>query len=587
MYIVKKKIKGKEYYYLNKAVREKGKVISKNIAYLGKDKEEAEKKAKEIIKKMEKGEEKENLKEKTKEEPKAEEKENSKKEKIKEVNKLDAITSIASRRGFFFQTANIYGGKAGFFTYGHLGKKLKSKFENLWRENILQDDNFFEIQSNNILPEEVFKASGHLENFNDPMTECKQCHFRFRADQFLEDKGIENAETMTIEEMTFEIEKQKLKCPRCGGSLSEVKQFNMMFPVSIGFENEKGYLSPETAQAAYLAFKEEFEATRRRLPFGIAIIDKAYRNEISPRQMFFRLREFTQAELQIFFDYEKINEHEKWQEVKKKKLRLKLAGRESIEEISCEDANKKLKLPRFYLYYASKIQDFYLEVLKIPREKFRFRELGEKERAFYNKIHFDIELDLETLGGFKEVAGLHYRTDHDLSGHQKVSGKNLEIFYEDKKILPHVLELSFGVDRNVWSLLDIFYALGKEGSMFKFPPHLAPFEIAILPLVNKIGMDKLAEEVYQDLRKEFDCFYDDSGSIGRRYARVDEIGTPWAITVDGESLKQKDVTIRRRDDQKQIRVKIKELKEVLRKLILGETEFEKAGKILKNGPAGN
>ncbi len=569
MYIVKKRISGHDYYYLNKSAREKGKVVSKNIAYLGKDKKEAEKKAKEIIGELEK-------------EGKTLEKEEGKKE-IKIGEKTDEITRIAGRRGFFFQTAEIYGGKAGFFTYGHLGKKLKNKFEKLWRKHFLQDDDFFEIQSNNILPEPVFKASGHLENFNDPMTECKNCKFRFRADQFLEDKEVENAETMTVEEMSKEIKEKKLRCPKCGSKLSEVKQFNMMFSVDIGFQDKKGYLSPETAQAAYLAFKEEFEASRRKLPLGIAIIDKAYRNEISPRQMFFRLREFTQAELQIFFDAEKINEHPDWNKVKKRRLRLKLAGKnnEEIQEISCEEANKKLKLPRFYLYYACKIQDFYLQILKIPEDRFRFRELSEKERAFYNKIHFDIEIDLDTLGGFKEVAGLHYRTDHDLKGHSEISGKNLEVFYDNKKILPHVLELSFGVDRNVWSLLDLFYDIGKEGSMFKFPFPLSPFQVAVLPLVNKIGMDKLARQVYDLLKAEFDCFHDSGGSIGRRYARQDEVGTSFCITIDGESLKKKDVTIRRRDDQKQIRVKISKLKDVLGELIDEKTEFEKAGKLLR------
>lgn len=570
MYIVKKKIKGHEYYYLNKSVRKGSKVISKNIAYLGKNKKQAEEKAKGIIESklsLEKASLIKEIKEK-------------KEKKVKVGSKIDEITSIASRRGFFFQTAGIYGGKAGFFTYGHLGKALKNKFEQLWRKHFLQDDDFFEIQSNNILPEPVFKASGHLENFNDPLTECKNCKFRFRADQFLEDKGIENAEALTVKEMSKVISNKKFKCPRCGGQLSEVKWFNMMFPVSIGFDDEKGYLSPETAQAAYLAFKEQFEATRRKLPLGIAIIDKAYRNEISPRQMFFRLREFTQAELQIFFDSEKINEHESWKKVAGKKLILKLVGKEDIEEITCEEANKKLKLPKFYLYYAAKIQEFYLQVLQVPKEKFRFRELTEKERAFYNKIHFDIEIDLDTLGGFKEVAGLHYRTDHDLGGHQKVSGKNLEVFYENKKILPHVLELSFGVDRNIWALLDVFYGVGKEGSMFKFPLEIAPFEIALLPLVNKAGMDKLAEEIYGQLKEDFSGFFDSRGSIGRRYARQDETGTPLCITIDGESLKQKDVTIRRRDDQKQIRVKIDKLKEILRKLINNEIKFEKAGKLI-------
>ncbi len=574
MYIVKKKIKGKEYFYLRRSVREGDKVKSKNVAYLGKEKEVAEKRAEEIIKNLEK-------KVKKREDKEKEDGKIKLKGKMKKENeeKLEEIARIARKRGFFFQTARIYGGKAGFYTYGHLGKALKLDWENLWRKFFLQEENFYEIQSNNILPEKVFEASGHLKNFNDPLVECKKCHFRFRADQFLEDKGIEDTETLSIEKMSKIIKEKNFRCPKCGGNLGEVKWFNMMFPVPIGFNNEKGYLSPETAQASYLAFKEEFEATRNKLPLGLAIIDKAYRNEISPRQLFFRLREFTQAELQIFFDPEKINEHNNWNQVKEKKLRLKLAREKEIKEIRCEELNKKFGLPKFYLYYASKIQNFYLKILKIPLEKFRFRELSKEERAFYNKIHFDVELDLETMGGFKEVAGLHYRTDHDLKGHQKVSKENLEIYYENKRFIPHVLELSFGVDRNIWALLDVFYSVGKEGGIFKFPPKLAPYKLAVLPLIkNKKEFVELAREIYNQLKEEFSCFYDESGSIGRRYARQDEVGTPFCITIDGESLKRKDVTIRDRDTTEQIRVKIKDLKETLKKLLEKEIKFREAGK---------
>ena len=568
-FIVKKTIHDKEYYYLNENRRVNGKVKTKTLAYLGKNRREAEKKAKELILR----------KEEKKETKPSEQKE---KKVIKVGAKIDEITSIASKRGFFFQTANIYGGKAGFFTYGHLGKALKANWEEMWRKNIVAlDENFYEIQSNNILPEAVFIASGHIENFNDPMTECRKCHFRFRADQFLEDNGIENAGELNIEEMTRRIKEKNLKCPKCGGELSEVKQFNMMFPINVGFDEEKAYLSPETAQAAYLAFKEEFSATRGKLPLGLAIIDKAYRNEISPRQMFFRLREFSQAELQIFFDAEKINEHEKWKTVQKNKLRIKFHDKNEIAEISCEELNSKYKIPKFYLYYASKVQDFYLKILRIPKEKFRFRELGEGERAFYNKLHFDVEIFLDTLGGFKEIAGVHYRTDHDLKGHSKISGKNLEVFYDSKKILPHVLELSFGIDRNVWALLDLFYAIGKEGSMFAFPSVLSPVKAAVFPIIKGNKFERISDKVADELKKEWNIIYDKSGSIGRRYARNDEIGTPFCITVDGDSIKNKDVTIRNRDNGKQIRVKIADLKETLRKLINGEIKFEKAGRIFK------
>jgi len=564
-FIVKKNIHGKDYYYLNESKREGDKVKTKTIAYLGKTKKDAEKKMKEILS----------------EEKRDKIKDEKEKKDVVIGKKVDEINKITSTRGFFFQTANVYGGKAGFYTYGHLGKALKSCWENLWRKNILSlDENFYEIQSNNILPEEIFKASGHIESFNDPMTECKKCHFRFRADQFLEDKGVENAEALGIDKMNELIKEKNLKCPKCGGQLGEVKQFNMMFSVNVGFDDEKAYLSPETAQGAYITFLEEFKATRGKLPLGLAIIDKTYRNEISPRQMFFRLREFSQAELQIFFNPEKIDKHDKWNEVKNKKLIIKFSNKKEIEQISCGEINKKLKLPKFYLYYAAKVQDFYLNVLGIAKEKFRFRELSKEERAFYNKIHFDVEIDLDTLGDFKEVAGVHYRTDHDLAGHAKISGKNLEIFDESskKKILPHVLELSFGVDRNIWALLDVFYGVGKEGSMFKFPAKLSPIKAAIFPIIKNEKMVAIAKKVYEDLKKELDVVYDESGSVGRRYARNDEIGTPFCITVDGDSIKGKDVTIRNRDDTKQIRVKISELKDILKKLIEAEIEFAKAGK---------
>ncbi|MCL6500518.1 MAG: glycine--tRNA ligase [Candidatus Pacearchaeota archaeon] len=487
------------------------------------------------------------------------------------IEKLDKITNLAIKRGFFWPTAEIYGGKAGFYSYGHLGKSVKNKFESLWRSHFIKEgENFYEIESSAILPEPVFVASGHLEHFNDPLIECKTCHFRFRADQLLEDQGIKTAD-MTIEEMSKVIMDKRLKCPKCNSwHLSEAKWFNMMFPVPLGAVGVKdmAYLTPETAQAAYLAFKREFEATRKRLPLGIAIIGKAFRNEISPRQLFFRLREFTQAELQIFFDPDELDKAEKWNEISRYKLILQPQG-EKTQEISCNDAHKKIEIPQFYAYHMALVQKFYLEKLGIPKSKFRFRELGENERAFYNKIHWDIELDLETLGGFKEVAGIHYRTDHDLLGHEKHSKEKLHVFWNNKSFIPHVLELSFGVDRNVWALLDIFYKeeLKNERTIFTFGKTIAPIDVAVFPLVSREGMPKKALEVYNMLKKEtsLSCFYDETDSIGRRYRRQDEIGTPYCITIDSQTMKDGTVTIRERDSMKQKRVKIEKLKEELMK----------------------
>ena len=281
-------------------------------------------------------------------------------DKLNRQGKTEKIFSIASNRGFFFNTANIYGGKAGFFTYGHLGKSLKNNWESLWKKYYLNlDENFYEIQSNSILPENVFKASGHIENFNDPLIECKKCNSRFRADHILEEDGIADAEALSLEEMNNEIINRKLKCPKCGENLIDAKQFNMMFPIEIGFAGDKAYLSPETAQGAYLTFKDEFFATRGQLPLGLAIIDKAYRNEISPRQGFFRLREFTQSELQIFFDADQINEHEKWKEIENETLLIKFANEEKIKKITCKKLNSSYKIPKFYIYYVAQVQNFY------------------------------------------------------------------------------------------------------------------------------------------------------------------------------------------------------------------------------------
>ena len=494
-----------------------------------------------------------------------------KKEK-ESIVKYEKITSIALKRGFFWPTAEIYGGKAGLYSYGHLGKYMKNKFEALWKEHFLSE-NYYEIESSAILPESVFIASGHLEHFNDPLVECKTCHFRFRADQFIEDNLKIKADELTIEEMTKKITDNELKCPKCGSwHLDSVRWFNMMFPLALGTtEKDVAYLIPETAQASYLAFKREFEATRKKLPLGIAIIGKAFRNEISPRQTFFRLREFTQAELQIFFDPSEIDkaEKEEWQNISKYKLQLLPASHQAIKEdfkeISCEDANKKLGLPKFYVLNMALVQKFYFEKMHIPKEKFRLRELNENERAFYNKIHWDVELQFETLGDFKEVAGIHYRTDYDLERHEKNSKENLHIFYNDKSFIPHVLELSFGVDRNILALLDIFFKEEKERTLFTFPRTVSPIDVAIFPLVSKEKMPEKALEVYNMLKAGFSCSYDESGSIGRRYRRADEIGVSFCITIDSQTLKDKTVTVRDLQSMKQERIKISELDEELNK----------------------
>ncbi len=474
---------------------------------------------------------------------------------------LDKLNSLIKRRGFIWKSCEQYGGLSGFYDYGHIGTLMKTKFENLWRIFFLgMDSNYFEISPSLIMNEEVFKASGHLEHFADPVVKCSKCDFTERADHILEERLNEKFEGMSKEDLDSIIRKNGIKCPKCGGNLQEVGELNQMFPVEIGaYDKIRAYLRPETAQGSYLNFSREFNALRKKLPLGLAIIGKAFRNEISPRQGVYRMREFTQAELQIFFDPEKLDEHDEWDSVRDIRINVtESESRDKIKEITCEELSKRL--PKFYVYHMAKVFIFYTNVLKYPKDKVRFFELNDEERAFYNKFHWDFEAKLESHGGFGELCGIHYRTDYDLSSHEKMSGEKQEVFFDGKKFIPHVIEIAFGIDRNIYSLLEIFYNEREEKSVLSLPPNVSPFECAIFPLVKKEGLPEKSKEIYGELVCDFNCFYDESGSIGKRYARQDEIGTPLCITIDFDTLKDNTVTIRNRDTTDQVRVKIKDLR---------------------------
>ncbi len=494
----------------------------------------------------------------------------------------DVIESIAKRRGFFWQSSEIYGGISGLYDYAPIGTMLKRGWENLWRSYFIGlDDNFFEIETSDIMPESVFVASGHLKNFVDPTVKCKNCGSTYRADHILEDVLKENFEGLTADEMSRLIKKHNIRCEKCKGELEDVGALNMMFPVSVGVEKPAtAYLRPETAQGAYVNFKLAFEAMRRKLPLGLAIIGKAYRNEISPRNALLRMREFTQAELQVFFDPDKINEHPEFNEIKDYVVRIfPVENRESgkTDEMECSALIRKL--PKFYVYYMAKMQQFYLDVLGLSKAKLRFRELSDEERAFYNKYHYDVELQLGI--GWKEIAGLHYRTDHDLGGHEKISHHDMSVSIDGKKFLPHVIELSFGVDRNIFALLDLCYREEKERALFSFPRLLSPFDCSIFPLVNKDNLPDKAVEIKNMLKNSgFAVFYDDSGSIGRRYRRMDEIGVALCITIDHRTLEDDTLTLRDRDSMKQVRVGIKNLDQSIRRFLQGEN-IERLGEIVK------
>src|ERR1700704_6198785 len=439
-----------------------------------------------------------------------------------DAQRMEKIVSLCKRRGFIFQSSEIYGGLNGAWDYGPLGVELKRNLKNYWwRTMVHERDDIVGMDGSILMNRLVWKASGHEDTFSDPMVDCRSCKARLRADQIINKKG----------------EKQ---CPNCGGKdLTEPRAFNLMFKTYVGASEDESsitYLRPETAQAIFVQFKNVLETSRKKLPFGIAQIGKAFRNEINPRNFTFRSREFEQMELEYFCRPEQ--------------------GMELLE------------------YWKQERLKFY-ENIGIPRDKLHVRTVPDDERAFYSKGTYDIEYDFPF--GRQELEGVAYRTDYDLTQHQKASGKSLEYFDEEtkQKFIPHVVEPSAGVDRTVLALICEAYsedqAPDDKGKMetrivLRFHSRIAPVKCAVFPLLkNKEQLVAKAKEIVDLLRLHMFVFYDGSGAIGRRYRRQDEIGTPFGITVDFETLGEKDsalketVTLRERDSMKQERVAIKDL----------------------------
>ncbi len=344
-------------------------------------------------------------------------------------------------------------------------------------------------------------------------------------------------------------------------------QFNMMIDVHLGPDKkDKGYLRPETAQTPYLNFAREFNILRKSFPMGLATIGKAYRNEISPRQGLYRMRELTQAELQIFFDPDRFETD--FEKVKDTEINVVPYETGKQVRMALHRLVKDYGIPEFYAYHLALIDQFYRKAIGLPEEKLRFFEKGGVDKAFYNKVHMDIEVNVESWGGFKEVGGLHYRGDYDLSSHSKGSGQDLSITIEGKKIMPNVLELSFGVDRNIWMLIDAFYVKEGDRKILKLAPWLSPYSVAVFPLQKDEAINETVAGIYKDLKGRFKVYLDDAGSIGRRYARMDDVGTPFCVTVDFESVDSKSpnhgtVTVRERDTKAQDRIRVEKLAEFL------------------------
>src|SRR5688572_2460131 len=485
------------------------------------------------------------------------------------VANYDEVMKLALERGFYFPSCEIYSdAPAGFWEYGPTGVSMKNKFIDLWRRELVRRDGMMEIDGCQIMSKSVFVASGHIGNFTDPIVKCSKCGSTFRADRFITEKTGENVpERMSNEDVDAIIKKHSLRCPNCKGEFGGVSRFNMMFRIGIGPAEEEAYLRPETCQAIFVDFPRIFKIMRGKLPFPIAQVGKSFRNEIAPRQSLLRLREFYQAEIEIFCNPNQLNAIPKFDEIQDTIFNIDEGTK--ISKVTAKEALERKIIPnKLIAYYLSILYEFY-EKTGIDMNQTRFRKLSEQEKAFYATIAFDFEL--KTSLGWLELVACNYRSNYDLSQHSKISKENMEIMdpVTNEKVLPHVFELSLGIDRSIYSILEHCFAEDNENKrvVLKLKPYLAPLLAAILPLVKKPELEEIAKNIYYDLKKDFDMYYDGSGSIGRRYRRLEEIGVPFAITVDYDTVKDSTVTIRYRDTMEQKRIQIKELKSFFEKTL--------------------
>ena len=441
---------------------------------------------------------------------------------------MDKIVSLCKNRGFIFQGSEIYGGLANTWDYGPLGARLKNAIKDTWRKRFVQErKNSYEIDADILMHPRVWEASGHVSSFSDPLLDCKECKTRHRADNLISDFNPEaHAEGMTQEEMLEYIKENNIPCPKCGKcNFTDIRQFNLMFQTYRGVTNDSKstiYLRPENSQGEYVNFLNVQRTTRAKLPFSIAQIGKAFRNEITPGNFTFRTIEFEQMEFQTF----------------------------------CKEGTDE----EIYNYFKEYGKKYYMD-LGLPEEKLRFHD--HEKLVFYAKAACDIEYLFPSIG-WGEINGTHNRTNYDLSRHQEFSGVKQEYLDVDtnEKFIPYIIESTYGLDRTVLAVLCEAYdeeeiAEGDVRTVLHLHPAIAPYKIAVLPLSKKLS--EKADELYTKLSKKFMCDYDEAGSIGKRYRRQDEIGTPYCITVDFDTLEDNTVTIRDRDTMEQIRININEI----------------------------
>ena len=485
------------------------------------------------------------------------------------MKNYDTVMKLALERGFYFPSCEIYAdAHAGFWEYGPTGNNLKNNFIELWRRELLRRDDMIEIDGSQIMSRSVFVASGHLDNFTDPIIKCKNCGATFRADRYITEKtGKETPELLSASEIDKLIMEYSLKCGSCNGPFHESSRFNMMFKVEIGPSREQAYLRPETCQTIFVDFPRLFKTMRGRLPLAVAQVGKSFRNEIAPRQSLLRLREFYQAEIEVFCNPSRLDEIPKFEQVKDTPLLLSIKN--STHSVSANEALQKGYLPnKLVAYYLSLLSLFYGKT-GIDMERTRFRQLSDEEKAFYATIAFDFEV--ETSIGWLELVACNYRSDYDLKRHSDVSKQNLHVVdpSDNSKVLPHLFELSMGIDRSIYSILEHSYYEDTEAKrvVLKLVPQIAPVLVGVFPLVTKDGLREKALEIYSNLKLDYSTFYDESGSIGRRYRRLEEIGAPFALTIDNQTMKDDTVTIRHRDTMTQDRIKVSEISNFLDTII--------------------
>ena len=458
-----------------------------------------------------------------------------------------------------YPSFEIYGGLSGFYDYGPVGSRIKQNIENLIREYYVLDEEFMEVECPILSPQDVWVASGHLDNFTDKLTECVKCGEPYRADHLVEDKLGVGCDHMSVTQLNDNIIKYKISCPKCGGRLDKVYDYNLMFKTYVGPGKYKvcSYLRPETAQSTYLSFKRYWEVGRKKLPFGVLQIGRSFRNEISPRKGMVRLREFNQAEIQVFVDPEAKNAP-RFDELSSMEVDV-LDGEDKEHQTTLSGAmDGGLIDNQLIAYFLGKSVKLFKE-MGINPDALRLRQHKDDERAFYSSDTWDIEYLSPSLGRI-ELVGVSDRTDYDLTQHSKLSGANMQVSLDGRKFTPHVIEIAYGIDRPFYCVIESAFHQDDKRTYFSFPPKTAPYTAAVYPLVRKDNIPEKAREVYDNLReKGVMALYDRTGSIGKRYARADEIGVPYCITVDYDSLKDDTVTIRFRDSMQQERVKIKEI----------------------------